>query len=405
MLARSGRIIATVIRILVACASVFGIWSSVELMRADSLFHQDTAGSLRGALQLEPDAWEYYMRLAQLDGGNSAKSLSTALRLNPFNAQADIELGLHAEAAGDPAMAEKLLRQAFAVDRTYIPRWTLAGFFLRQGNIDAFWRWAHKAAEMPAEDMGSLFDLCWRVSPHSDKIAEEILDQRTGPAQPDLLLQYLKFLLRKNQLAGISPIAQRLVRSGTPSADLSILFPLMNRMLGDGRDIDEASALWHSLIQAKWVDGPDSVPYDGSFSRDPLPVGFDWALPTYTGIRSWSLRPNLEVELTGEEPEECSIAEQAIVLAAGTYRMDYTFRTTGIPPATGIRWQILDYRSGAIIAESPYLSSETQLHGGFSFSVRQTSKLLRLRLLYKRVPGTPRIAGSLLISQSEVRPS
>jgi hypothetical protein len=62
-----------------------GIWRSVKMARADFLFRQDTADSLYSAIRLEPDAWEYSMRLAQLDEDHALELLETALRLNPFN--------------------------------------------------------------------------------------------------------------------------------------------------------------------------------------------------------------------------------------------------------------------------------------------------------------------------------
>ena len=44
-----------------------GIWNSWELARADYLFRKDTEESVRAAIRLVPDGWEYYMRLVLLD--------------------------------------------------------------------------------------------------------------------------------------------------------------------------------------------------------------------------------------------------------------------------------------------------------------------------------------------------
>ncbi len=388
---------AIAFRVLIAGACVAGIWNSVKMVRADFLFGQDTEDSLRSAIRLEPDAWQYYMRLAQLDQANAPELLETALRLNPFNAQANIELGLRAEAEGDRRKAEKFLLQAFAVDDTYVPRWTLAGFYLRSGNMTAFWAWTRRALEMPAQDMGALFELCWRVSANPEEIPANILSDN-----PEVSRQYLSFLLRKGQLTGAETIAQRLILTGIPAIDRPAVFSLVDRMLAAG-DAPAAAALWHSMLEQHWLNGSATVPYNADFARDPQPVGFDWALASYPGLHSWTGRSGLETEFAGNEPEDCLIAEQALVLSRGKYTMNYIYRTAGILPDTGISWQIVDVKSGSVLAESPYLSSETSQEAALSFTVEGEPALLRLRLVYKRVPGTPRVSGTMVITSTEVR--
>lgn len=390
------RLLAVTLRVLIACACVAGIWNSVKMARADFLFRQDTVDSLRSAIHLESDAWPYYMRLAQLDEIHASELLETALRLNSFNAQADIELGLLTEAEGDTSKAEKFLLQAFAVDDTYVPRWSLAGFYLRRGNMNAFWTWARKAAEMPSDNLGALFELCWRVSPNPEEITGNILTNN-----PDVIRQYLTFLLHKDQLTGAETTAERLIRSSAPSKDDPVLFSTVNRMLA-AKDATNAAALWRRLIEHRWVAADNTTPYNPDFARDPLAVGFDWAIPSYTGLHSWPGPSGLETEFTGDEPEDCAIAEQSVVLSPGNYTMEYSYHTAGITPGTGIHWQIVDANSGAVLADSPYLSSDTQQHAALSFAVVKETALLRLRLVYKRAPGTSRVAGTLVITSTKV---
>jgi tetratricopeptide (TPR) repeat protein len=159
---------STAWRIILAGACVVGILQSVKLAAGDVMFRRDTESSIRSAIGLVPDAPKYYMRLAQLDENDSQRMLEAALRLNPYNAQGTIELALRYEAEGDYSRAENMFLQAFVVDKTYLPRWSLANFYLRRNDLPAFWMWVRKAAEMPADDIGSLFELCWRVSPDPD---------------------------------------------------------------------------------------------------------------------------------------------------------------------------------------------------------------------------------------------
>ena len=146
------------------------------------------------------------------------------------------------------------------------------------------------------------------------------------------------------------------------------------------------------------------MPNNANFQRDPLPVSFDWSLPEYQGLHSWPGSSGLQTEFTGSEPEDCIVAEQAVALTPGNYSVSFSYRTTDIPPATGIRWQILDAKLNAVLAESPDLSSEELKSSGVGFMVSPGTSLLRVRLLYRRTLGTPRISGTLDVQSIQIRP-
>jgi hypothetical protein len=391
------RSVGVALRIIIAAACCLGIWSSWEFARADFLFHQDTEESVRSAIRLVPDGWEYYMRLAQFDREHARELLTTALRLNRYDAQADIELGLQYEADGDFPRAERQLLDAYEVDHTYLPRWSLANYYFRRDNLPEFWAWARSAANMPADEVGPLFELCWRVSPDPERITGAILNQK-----PELIRQYLGFLLAKNQLGTVAIVAPRLLRSGDPESDRPLLFSIVDRLVAVN-DAAAANALWHLLMEQHWVVADTTVPNNPGFVRDPLPVSFDWSLPEYPGLHSWPGSSGLETEFTGSQPEDCTVAEQIVALTPGDYTMTYSYRTSDIPPATGIRWQIMDAKSNTVLADSPDLSSVAVQHSELAFSVPPGTSLLRLRLAYRRALGTPRISGMLVVLSTQIQ--
>jgi hypothetical protein len=391
------RSVGVALRIILAAACCLGIWSSWEFARADYLFHKDTEESVRTAIRLVPDGWEYYMRLAQFDRGHARELLATALRLNRYDAQADIELGLQYEAEGNFSRAERLLLDAYEVDHTYLPRWSLANYYFRRDNLPAFWAWARSAANMPADEMGPLFELCWRVSPDSERITGAIVNQK-----PELIRQYLGFLLAKDQLSAVATVAPRLFRSGDPETDRPLLFSVVDRLVAVN-DAAAANALWHLLIEQHWVVADTTVPNNADFVREPLPISFDWSLPEYPGLHSWPGSSGLETEFTGSQPEECTVAEQTVALTPGNYTMTYSYRTTDIPPDTGIRWQMIDAKSNTVLADSPDLSSDALKHSELAFSVPPGTSLLRLRLGYRRALGTPRISGMLVVLSTAIQ--
>jgi tetratricopeptide (TPR) repeat protein len=391
------RSVRVTLRVIIAAACCLGIWNSWRFAHADYLFRKVTERSVRAAIRLAPDAWEYYVRLAQLDQAHSRELLSTAVRLNRYNAGADIELGLQYEAEGDFTNAEKSLLAAFDVDQTYLPRWSLANFYFRRNNMSAFWSWARKAAEMPANNIDPLFELCGRASRDPATITSAILNDK-----PELIRQYLGFLLAKDQLPAVASIARQLIRFGNRDSDRPLLFAAVNRLVA-ANESTAAVDVWHSLIDQHWVARDDTVPNNADFARAPLPVSLDWSLPEYPGLHSWPGPSGLETELDGSQPEDCTIAEQAVPLTPGSYAMSYAYRTADIPPATGIRWQIIDAKSNAVLANSSDLSGDTLQHSSMVFSVPPDARLIKLRLAYRRAIGTTRISGMLVVLSTRIK--
>jgi len=387
---------AIAVRAIVAAICAYGIWCSWALARADHLARINTVDSLRAAIRLEPDSWSDYMHLALRDDTHAVELLETAIKLDPYNAQADIELGLRFEAAGDNQRAEALLLSAYAVDDTFLPRWTLANFYFRRNDMPSFWMWARRAAEMPSGNMRPLFEMCWRVSPDPNEITRRILN-----GNPDLIRQYIPFLLDKNEPQAAAGIAPRLLHAGDPASDDPQMFAIVDRLIASN-DGEAAKALWNAMMEKHWIVADATAPNNPKFARDPLPVGFDWALSSNDGLHSWPGPSGLETEFSGIQPEDCIIAEQAVVLSPGNYEFDYSYRTDQIPPGTGVRWQILSSDSAAPLKESPDLSSQAMTTDGFAFSVPPGTSMVRLRLHYQRALGTPRISGTLVISSVQI---
>ncbi len=378
-----------VLRVVEVAACFYGIWWSWKLARADYLFRRDNPASLRAAICLVPIQPAYYLRLAQLDGVHAGELLEAALRLNRYNASAAIELGLRFEADGDYPRAEKMLLAAWVVDRTWLPRWSLANYYFRRDNMPAFWFWARQAARMPAADITPLFQLCWRVTPDAASVAKEVL-----PDDPDSIRQFIGFLLSRDQVLEVAAVAPRLLRYGNAETDRPLLLTVVNRLIS-ANDGAAAVALWNLMAERRWVVADASAPNNATFSRPPLAVAFDWTLPSYDGLGSWPGPSGLEAEFSGRQPENCVIAEQTVALAPGSYGFRYAYRTSEIAPGTGIVWRILDVRSGAILAVSPGLASDTLQRDSVEFQVTPATPLVRLRLVYNRALGTPRISGML----------
>ncbi len=246
---------------------------------------------MQSAIRLEPDGWEYYLRLAQFDRGDAPRLLETSLHLYPFDAEADIELALQYEARGDFAGAEKLLLDAYAVDHTWPPRWALANYYFRRDDMPKFWVWARRAAEMPTDDMGALFVLCWRVAPDPEKVSAAILNEN-----PEMIRQYIGFLLAKDQLQAVANVAPHLVNSGDSETDLPLMFSVVDRLVAAGNG-DSANALWRQLIRSTGLRRTTHcrTTQDSRGSRSPSnSTGRLLGIPGFVlSPALWVLRPSL----------------------------------------------------------------------------------------------------------------
>ena len=394
------RLFVVGLRALVAGACLLGVWESWKIMRTDQLYWQGTAESIGAAIHLSPDCWSCYLQLARRDDKDAEELLRTSLQLNPYNGDAAIDLGLRYEADGNLGLAEKLLLQAFAVDQTYAPRWSLANFYFRHDHFPSFWAWARRAAEMPDADIGALFELCWRVSPNPGMIEANVITENN----PSVLRQYVDFLMGKDQAqAAVHPVL-RLVHYSSPDADRERVFNLTDRVIA-ANDAPGANALWLELIRQHWVVADSSIPNNPEFARDPLPVNFDWNLSAYDGLHSWPGSSGLVTEFTGDEPESCTIAEEAILVPPGNYKLEFSYHTRNIAANTGIRWEIADVVSDTALVSSPFLSSDTPAKFMLPFSVDPDHRLLRLRLVYHRQIGTSRVSGTLVIPSIRIEAS
>ena len=349
--------------------------------------------SVRLATSITPDSAEYHFRMWEAQ--NSSVELDRALALNPRYSAAWIARGLEAETAGDRKRAETSLLQAAEIDHLYLPRWTLANFYFRSGDLPRFWTWARRAAGM-AYDPAALFQLCWRAS--GDE--REIL-QRAIPNAPALRQAYLDFLLSTNRLEAAGPLAVELSESAGAS-QLDLLLRSCDALLAR-KQAGPALQVWNALaargiIPYRALDPGTRALTNGELAAAPLSRGFDWRLTRVegaafsfdTGAREMSL------SLSGKQPESCEFVEQYLpVLPNVKYRFRYRYRTRDLAAETGLGWSFVDARTVAELADGAVPASSGWSEQTLTFSTGSRSDLLRLLLRYRRPVGSMRAEGSV----------
>jgi hypothetical protein len=299
-------------------------------------------------------AWGAARRAFGPDRGAEAAYLAgdfaRAVALNPRHSRAWIAQGLAAESRGDRAAAEAALLRAAAVDRSYLPAWTLANFYLRAGGREEFWRWSRRAAEM-AYEPDALFALLWRVSGDGAEILERAIPE-SGAARR----AYLAFLARTGRAAAAGTLPAEILARPRPGDD-ALLLDYCDAAIAAGL-AREAALIWNAV---------------GSRARGRC---FDWRIPRVPGA-AVSFDPvsgELTVSLSGKQPETCDLAEkyEPVESAAVTY----DDASGDLPAPSGLEWRYEKTAAG----------------------------LGRAVLRYRRPPGFPRAEGTAVFRGLAIGP-
>jgi tetratricopeptide (TPR) repeat protein len=356
-------------------------YSTCRLALADWLFRANTSASVGRAAAIDPGNAGYHAWLAEIqehDGGDPTAELETAAKLNPSDSAILIRLGLRAESQGDFARAEKYLLEAARIDKLFMPRWTLANYYVRVGDTDKFWPWARQALEMGYGDLSPLFQLCWRVSPEPDIL----------PRQHSVLGQYLTFLLVHDHIEAAGPVAERFLDQANPT-DSGVVLNYCDHLI-ERRSITLALTIWNKLCIRKLVPFAPLDPdhgralTNGDFQFVPLQQGFDWRTsqdPEISVTRAQS-PPELRLHLSGKQPEHCELLSQFVPLSPGR---KYTFRFEYKTSISGLSW------GGPISATDDWKSEEVTL-----------SNPGKLALLYDRPTGSPRAEGEIWLRNTSI---
>jgi tetratricopeptide (TPR) repeat protein len=370
---------------------------------ADLSARRNQTESTRLAMRVMPANAAYPAQLAQelyaSDPPGAKLLLQKAVKLNRYDAASWIQLGLLSEAGNDLTQAEESLLQAASVDSTFLPCWSLANFYFRQQNAARFWYWAQRAVQMVPDDATPLFRLAWYVNPNAQEI-----ENRLQMKRPAVEGQFVNFLLTQGDPEAVTEAASHLLQTSNQESTETLL-GACDWLLAHKRP-DLALGLWNGLATRTSYPslGADSPVTNSDFGKSPLSHGFDWHLPTVEGVSSFlNANPNtLGFEFSGEEPDGFLLLSQtAPVHAQKNYALTVDYGTSGIPPSSGIAWQVTDEQTGAVLARTTSLSSEQGGEQGGKvttcFTTPANAAFVNLSLLYQRQPGTVRVEGKLAL--------
>jgi hypothetical protein len=334
------------LRYLLIAGAIAGAYYSSILARASYLFSQDTATSVPAAVQLVPYNSQYVARWASWNVAQQVALLKEATRLSPFDYQSLIQLGLNSEMVeGDPKTAESYFLQAVAVNKMFLPKWTLTNYYFRRQNSSEFFRWANETLKISPYSGDPVFTQMWLVSQDPARLSAAI------PDRPRTLIQYIWFLSNSKQYSAIPPIVQRLVRAvgnDDPRAwgRDDLIAASLDHVLAGG-ELQTGLQIWTTLRDGRWI--AQSVPdanqplTNGDFRLPFYRHGFDWVSAETEGIhiQHFANEPSVDIGLSGDQPEHCELLRQYVAVEPGfLYKLQWQAEAQGIPAGSGVAWHL-----------------------------------------------------------------
>jgi len=378
----------------------YACYWAVRWAVADYAARNSSRSRVEYALRLAPGNPEYYARLAEADPAHALAALQRATDLNPLSSPDWIEFAHAAEDHHDYRGAERSLLHAVRVDKTFAPRWLLAEYYSRRHDETHFWPAVRAALATSYDDVGPLFDLCWDFAPEP-----RIILDRAVPNRPDVMRQYFDFLLAKNRLDAAETLANQIMRDAGPDTVPSLL-SYCDRLL-EKNDSPRAVDAWNALAAKRLLEYPAVAVAqgrsltDGAFEKPFLARGFDWRAPAVDGVfaQHGGAFRGLRFDFSGKQPESCELlAEFVPVGPAQPYQLVVRYATDGLDGDTGIKWRVMDVRTGADLllgAGHVIASARQEKSEPYKFFTPAETHLVKLVLAYERALGTVRIEGSL----------
>ena len=380
-----------------------GLYWTLRIELSDWVYLKWNPKAIRRAVALAPGNPEYYRGWSEIEPDRAVAALGKAVELSPANSTLWIELGQAAEEKGDYRKGEASLLHAMQLDNNFAPRWVLSDFYFHRGDAEKFWPVVKAALAVSYDDVSALFRNCWSLSQNAPTILE-----RAIPDRQKVLRQYLEFLIREKRMEAAAPVVERvLARAG--AEDIAPLLNYGDYLLEAGQG-GPALAVWNELNERKLLPyAPLAAEMgrsltNGDFATPNFNAGFDWRFTPPEGIylERVGKPPAVFVSFTGQQPEDCEILSQYVpVLPNREYVLSVAYRASGIPAESGPLCRVLRGNGGDLLHERGLLPGgpEGDAHRAFRFATPADTTLVRLVFGYRRMRGTVRIAGSVILRE------
>jgi hypothetical protein len=124
--------------------------------------------------------------------------------------------------------------------------------------------------------------------------------------------------------------------------------------------------------------------------------GFDWRRRDNPGIdQRAGTSGDLRIDLSGHQPESICLIEQYVpVMPDKRYRFSFSYRMVGMNGVTGLYWQAFQATAA--------LNPEPEGLGTLLFRTGSGVRLVRIALMYARIPGNMRFEGVVTLRSARL---
>ena len=272
------------VAVLLFCGAL-AVWLSyLALRNALGSYYQglDTRAGYERAARLEPANsrnWyllgrSYLYDFEQPDAARAIEALRRAVALDPYSAEALLDLAAAYDGEGEPAKARETFLEAQRVyPLSAEVAWSYGNFLLRQGEQDAAFREIHKAVELEPKRAAEAFSRALRVQPDAN-----ILLDKAVPASAAVYLPILHTLSDAGDLEDAQLVWKRLIALHEAVA-IGDLVPLINEYIHQKR-VGDAARAWREAVSIMRnpppADAGGSLLWDGGFESGYAGGGFSW---------------------------------------------------------------------------------------------------------------------------------
>lgn len=319
---------------------------------------QDTRQGYERAVRLEPSHarnWyllgrSYLYDLEQPDPARAVEALRKAAELDPYSAEALLDLANAYEGEGEVNRARAALVSARRVyPESAEVAWSYGNFLLRQGEQDAAFAQLHKALELDPRRAGEAFTRALRVQSDPNVILDKVV-----PPSPETYVPILQVLSATGDLETGETVLNRMValHRTVPMREMVQFFGALIR----AKRPADAARLWPlavSVMQdAPPPDPPGSLLWDGGFESAYSGGGFSWHfLPVRPDVRisfdageKHSGQRSLRILFNGQENIAFTDVCHDFVPEPGrSYLLTGWVKTQSLTSSEGVRLQISAY--------------------------------------------------------------
>lgn len=315
----------------------------------------DTREGYERAVRLEPgDSRNWYLLgrsylydFEEPDAAQAIKALRKAVALDPYSAQALLDLATAYDGEGETAKA----REAFLAAQRVYPlsadvSWSYGNFLLRQNEQDEAFREIRKAVELEPKRAAEAFSRAMRVQPDANLLLDKAV-----PASTAVYLPILHTLSDAGDLDTAQLVWNRLLALNQ-KVPMGEMVRFIDELIQQRR-VTEAARIWQqavSIMQNAPPPDPDgSLIWDGSFESGYAGGGFAWHFAPSTRDVQISFdqsekhmgKQSLRMLFNGRENLNFEDACHNITPQAGQrYLLSGWVRTQALTSSEGVRLQI-----------------------------------------------------------------